>query len=596
MTSRYMAIACAIFLMAFQPQAQAAQVKSAADEALEQRVRQFQFSNFEKTKQEPKSQTDWKISAQALAKLPKTVKPGFALETCLETKTIEFGDRYALTFDTVAQRPCKIYDLSFPTLATATGIHPVSQLPVQSFTSEDYLNWIDGKYDQVYQGIKTFKKTYSGSTPSQEKAASWVAGVKFKSDRIGSVKFMNGAGANGLPAAFRASDLELGGKFAFSDYERQLLKRVLAQNRGSIPAFFNSSGNSSSASTWSNVVDNPGGLLEKIKFIWNDAEKVYDVALEGEFFPIAGPMALVDFTTPYKASMEKMIRGIVESAVLRLVDSVVVEPISHRIVTVALNDTFEFIEDMYVHQMNQMEPALRLGAQGHFGNEIDAKTYNRGLDLLFSTRSGFFNDYVMGLALGEQYDWTRIEKVGRDARYQAEKTRDISMNNRHSELVLKSGCETRIVHDYFAVCMKDGQNQGVYSLLSEYSVLFWGFGAPLVHRPSFKSEVVLKRVTARLLASGLRMGRLPIIGYVTDTLADQLKIYAMTGMDDEAFLRASLLSEKRGKGALDSDSAEMLKWLYIQNINPFLPKTESGDGDVINANKAQLTLVNPSHR
>lgn len=579
MRSRYAILASALTLVAIQTHAQ---TKTAADQELENRVRAFA-----EQQQTQKPAIDWNKRAELLARMPKSKQPTYALSTCIESKWVEFGERYAITFDTAAQKPCKIYDLSFPTLATMTGFHTVSKIPVQSFTSDDYLNWLDGKYQNVYQGIKNFQSTFKASQPTPETTAGWVSKLKFKSNSVHTLKFMSGPGVQGLPRTFRASDLELGGKFAFESYEHDMLKRVLGNTQGKTSSMLSAA----PASPWSETVDNPSGLLEKIKFIWNDAEKVYDVAIEGDFFPLAGPVALVDFNTPYKPAMEALVRSIVESAIMRLVNSVVAEPVTQRIVTVALNDSFEFIEGMYTYQMNLMEPSLRAGAAGGLSVDVDAQLFERGVDLLFSTRSGFFTDYVMAIAQGQEFDWSQIEKIGHKNRYAAEKAREISMNKRNSQLVLDSGCQTEIVHNYFAVCTKEGANQGTYSLLSEYSVLFWGFGAPLVHRPAFKSEVVLKRATSRLLSSGLRMARLPIIGYVTDALADQLKMYAMTGMDDEAFLRADLMTEKKAKGSLDADSAEMLKWLYIQNINPFLPKTESSDDSVISANKAQLTVL-----
>lgn len=554
-----------------------AQAATGADRALEARLNEFTQSQ-ETAKQ--KSSIDWVKAAKTFASMPAKSKVIFDLGVCNETRSEEFGGRYVITYDVTAQKPCKVYDLSFPTLASAVGSFTVAKLPVQRFTSKDYLAWIEGRYEDVYSSVKSYNSEFKAEEAVK---ASWVSGLKFKADRATRLTFMARGATGGLPVEFKASDLELGRKFAFNDYDRALLNKMI--RNASAQAFGGWSLEKSDA--YSEIINNPDSLLEKIRFVWNDAEKVYEVAIQGDFLPIVGPVALVDFENPYKPAMEGMIRSVLSSAVLRLV-GFIPEPFTQRLVSVAMTDAFGFLEGMYTYQMNYLETSLRLGANGVYGADA-TDVYSRAVDLEFSTRSGFFNDYVMAVAQGKRFDWAQIEKIGRKARYAAEKQRDISMNKRHSDLVIKSSCETRIFQDYFAVCTRANEQVGIYSLLSESSVLFWSFGAPLVHRPGFRSEVLLKRATTRLLASGLRVVRLPILDFLTETLANELQKFAMTGMEDEAFLRGGLAAEKLAKGSLDADSTELMKWLYLQNINPFLPKSEAGEGRIIDANRALLT-------
>jgi hypothetical protein len=347
------------------------------------------------------------------------------------------------------------------------------------------------------------------------------------------------------------------------------------------------------ADAWAKLVKNPGGVMERIKFIWDDLQKVYKVVMDGDFLPLVGPVSLVDFETPYKPALQGMVRGMVESAVMKLINMVVIEPTSNKILNVVMTDVFGFVEDMYVYQMNLMEGALRIqmagapeAAENAPADSAANAVYERGIDLLFATRTGFFNDYLMAVIKGKKFDWNSIEQKGHKARYAAEKQRDIGMNNRNSDLAIKSGCNTQPLYDYFVICNKDGKMQGVYSLLSDYSILFWSLGATKVYNPGFEYEVVLKRATTRILASGLRMVGLPILSSLTDMLADELQKYSMTGVNDEAFLRTSLLNEKR-RGVLDAPSASMLKMLYMQNINPLLPKSEESENKVIQKNTPQ---------
>jgi hypothetical protein len=500
---------------------------------------------------------------------------------CNGSQVITFGDRYSMTYDAQAQKPCRIYDRSFPTLASMTGAQTVSKLPVQNFTAQDYLNWLDGKYDEVYSGVKTYQNMMK--TPASASAvlqASWVSQLKFRSYRKAQLTWA-AVGSSTIPTSFHASDLDLGTDFQFNAQQQGEMQDLLAQIKNEDPALFASA----VPDAWQELVVNPNAILNRIRFIWNDVEKVYEVVMEGGFLPLSGPVAMVDFNQPYKPALQRFVRMQIEKQVMKLT-TMIPGAVTQRIIGVVLNDTFQFVEGIYTYQMNLLEPVLRNAAAGD-SNTTGTSNYDRALSILFSTRSSFFTDYIMAIIKGKAFDWNQIERLGQVARYKAEKQRDISVNNMNSKLALKSGCTTQLYHDYFAVCTKNGKEDGIYSLLSDTSVLFWSFGAPLVYRPATPAEVVMKRATTRILASGLRIVRLPILNFLTERLANELETYAMTGLYDEAFLRSSLLMQKHSTQPQDADQENILKWLYIQNINPFMPKSETSDSKIISATRIQ---------
>jgi hypothetical protein len=126
-------------------------------------------------------------------------------------------------------------------------------------------------------------------------------------------------------------------------------------------------------------------------------------------------------------------------------------------------------------------------------------------------------------------------------------------------------------------------------MISTHSFLFWDMGAPVIHRYNRPSEVMLLRSASYLLSVGATLLELPIISYFSSYLADGLRGYAIAGVKDEAFLRNALSLQKRSS-SLNDQNELVLKWLFWQNINPFLPKTEGMEDSVISANASLLKL------
>lgn len=490
-----------------------------------------------------------------------------ALSTkCDSTTSVQFSDRYVLTLSDQDASPCAIYDYSFPTAISYTGFQTISQLSAQNFTASDYLAWIKGDFTKVYQRILELE--------AQPVTNSWIQKIKFRPGSAASLVATTGQ----PPKTFKASDLDIGKNFQFTPAEQEALK-TLVETMNS-----NSDTMMGDQKVWVEIIEKPTSILERIRFVWNDSKKLYEVVIDGSFLPLFGPVALVNYEKPYQFAMQRLARSILGGA-LWTIAQYIPEPITQRIVSVVIYETFDLLETTYNYQLNLIEPVLR--AQRDIAvNPALAVILDRGLDNVFASRTGFFMEYIQRMMNGKQFDWNKIEKIGRANRYNAEKARDISMNNLNSKLVLDEKCKTEIYHDYFAKCTINGKDKGIYSLLGETSVLFWNLGPTKVYSSRMPAEILAKRLVTRLLSASLGIVKLPMADYLTTTLSSALDGFAKAGIEDEAFLRGSIMQEKQDKGALDTESANIYKWLYIQHINPFLPFTEKLDNLTIQKNRS----------
>lgn len=486
------------------------------------------------------------------------------VQKCVDVKTKEFGKKYVLSFDSNS-KPCRIYDLSFPTLQSIFRGQKALQVPVQDLTSKDYLNWMDGNHEALAISQERFKQNFNARLVAR---TSWVSKLRFRKmpEAVEGSKLR--ATEVGLPKSFRLSDLELGRRFQI-DGQTQLDARALEVN-----------------TPFNDVLSQPESLLSAVRFDWNELDKVYDVILDGSFLPLNGPVALVDYQVQYKYAVDKLFRSIL-SDVFRQMARVVPIPMVSSLAEVVIHDVFEQIDMAYEYQMLQLEDTLRMGAKGLMPVEIDAATSLRGLNLVFGQRADLISSYMMSVAAGQPFDWQAFEKIGKAERYNIEKQRDIMMSKMNSKLVLDKGCTIDYVKDTFAVCTRAGQKDAIYSLTSEQVVFNKHFGAPLVYRFDRPSEVTLRRGGTWLLSAGLRVFGLPIARQITYGLNGILKNYIFTGLLDESFLKNSL-NQQAAQSQLTAEEASLLKWLYIQNLNPFLPKSQATEQRLIEVNRQLL--------
>jgi hypothetical protein len=499
---------------------------------------------------------------------------------CVDARQERVGGKYVISYAADGS-PCRIYDLSFPTLQTLFAKGSFTKLPVQSFGARDYLNWMNGNYQAVLDKIEGFPTALNRGEP--EALAGWVKKVEFRKDRINGLLAAATVKETGLPASFTAADLEIGKNFRFSDKEQARLKQVIAKGAKVSPNGF-SALSAAELNEWNAIVERPESLLEKIKFNWNDVKKVYDVALEGQFLPVRGPIALVDYSATYKMAVERTIRSLLRSGLAKIVQYVPGQ--AQRIVGVVLNDAFMFVETAYDYQINQLENTLRKAQAGELVTGLDATTAERGMNILHGGKADIVQAYMMSVIQKKPFNWNSFEDIGRTSRYATEKTREVTLTNLNSKMTLKDGCSMSLVDGYYGICAKNGK-QTLHSLISTNTVLFWNLGGPVVHEYSMPAGVTLKRSATYVLSAAAYMIDLPIVPQLTSYLANALRSYATAGITDQAFLHNTLYLRKL-EGTVKEQDAEMNKWFYLSNINPFLPKSEQFESRIIDANAALL--------
>lgn len=504
-----------------------------------------------------------------------------AAPKCNETRQVAFAGRYSVSFDTTLEKPCRIYDLSFPTLLGTAARRTVSQIPVEKLTSADYLAWINGRYEEVYARMETMRANFDAA---RAVPASWVAGLKFKNTASGQAA-MKTVASGGIPLHFKASDLEVG-NFDFTPAQRQQLKNILGESKAAMNAGLSTM--SVEQDFWQILADNPQTFLDQIHFDWSDARKVYDVVIEGQFLPLRGPVALVDYDRPYKQAVEGVVRGVVSSLMLNLANSIPL-PVVKNLIVIAVTDSFEFMDMMYADRQALLEQSLRAAMNRTIANPMSPESLERGMNILFGTRGDLISTYMMAIVQGRSINWTQVDELGRLSRYSTEKQRTIQIGVANSNLVTKKSCEMTRPWEGFGICSKNGAKVTLHSLYSEHTVLIWNMGAPVIYNYSRPSQTLLLRSTSWLLSAAVRTYYLPYVGWLQDFLANQLKSYAKDGMVDEAFLRAQLLLEKK-RGPIDAEKESVLGWLYTQNINPFLPKSQASDDKLISSTAAKLGL------
>lgn len=529
----------------------AAPVQTEADRKLEERVRK-EFGNLPA----PAAPMAFEEGLQNLQKFSaatstKTVK-------CVDAKRTVFAKKYVLSYDAEGS-PCRIYDLSFPTVESLAKMITM-QLPVQALEAQDYNDWLDGNFAAIRARQVAFKTNFNAQKVAQ---TSWISQLKFRRQPVL---------VNGLPQSFKASDLDLGGRFQFDTGTKTQIQKLIHQSH--VNAMSVGSTDPLISDFWLQVLNKPETFLDGVKFQWNDLEKVYDVVLEGDFLPIMGPVALVDYKVQYKYAVEKMVRSVLSSG-LQKAAVLIPEPTVAKAVSAIVNDAFEQLELAYQYQMNQLESTLAVSMKD-VTTGIAPADLNKGLNILYGTRSSLLTAYVTSVAKGTPFDWSAMDRIGASARYNEEKQKLISRANMNSKMVLQYGCQSVLAYDYFSQCTMNGQLDGIYSLISERVVWTYSFGAPLIYRFARPYEVSLKRGSTWALSLGLRIAPLPLPGWVLGQLDQVLKNYMITGITDEAYLRNSMY--------MANLTGEMMDWLYIQNLNPFLPKTPAFEQKIIEAN------------
>lgn len=547
---------------------------SADDIELEQRVMSTAQTKVQSTTTPPKP-----TLAHVLGFLRKSKA---SQPKCVDAKKIPFADKYVLTYDAQGN-PCRIYDLSFPNLRAIVKTTAMFQMPVRQLSSKDFINALDGDWNSIQNRNNDYNFRFNARTAAR---TSFVSTLKFKNKPKAVPGSQTTSSDVGLPVSFTLADLDLNSKLVLAPATKNQLIEILqtldadtalsAEKASQVRHYFMT------------VMNQPQKILQSVKFNWNDLNKVYDVVIDGNFLPLMGPVELINFQTQYKGVVEKLFRGILSSILVQL-PRMIPNPTIAAIVEVAVNDIFEQIDIMYDYQMNRLEQTLK-NIKNYSVNATDLPSLEtRALNILYGQKADLMSAYIMSVASGAPFDWEAFEKRGKVARYALDKQRDILMDKTHSRLVLEKGCKTEIVNDYFAVCYKNGVKDGVYSLITEQNIAFKNMGAPLIHRYKRPYEVSVIRGGTWLLSVGLRVVGLPLNRIVTRQLSGLLKDFMRAGVLDEAFLQNSLYKNNMA-GTASIEAKNILNWMYIQNLNPFMPKTMKFETALIEANKSLLGI------
>jgi hypothetical protein len=505
---------------------------------------------------------------------------------CTDAKKVLFNYKYVMTSDSEG-KPCRVYDLSFPNLKALMVSAQAMKVPVRPVTSGEYLSWIKGDTTALASRNNEFSRRINLRQVAQ---TSWVSRLKFRQRPVAVPGSQASPTEIGLPQSFALADLELGQNVKF-DFDQNTKNQIqaLIQDVNSRKDLDGTGASDILTAQTLDALKKPQDLLKKVKFNWNDLEKVYDVAIEGDFLPFSGPVTLIDFQTQYKFAVEKLIRSFLASGLIRLAQ-LVPDPTVSALIEVGVTDLFEQVELMYNYQMLQLESALRLQLNNSELNLEQQALYNRALNLLYGQQADLFTNYILSVAQGQAFNWTAFENMGRNSRYGIEKSREIMMSKLNSRLVQERNCKTSLVQNYFAVCVVNGEKEAIYSLISERSVFNKNLGAPMLYRYKRPYEAAALRGGAWFLSIGARVIGLPLSRPLTSTLSNQLKSYMRSGLLDEALLRSNLALQAQAGKTLTADGLSVMSWLYIQNLNPFTPKSLQSENKLIAINKQIIGL------
>lgn len=554
--------------------------KSADDLLLEQRVQAIAGEVADKKEVQASFSMADSISKLRIFKSTADSK----VPACQDVTKKVFGKKYVLTFD-AQNKPCRIYDLSFPNLQAMFTRKKATQIPVRMVSSKDYLNWLDGNMEALQQSNEEYKKYFNPRIAARN---SWTSKLRFRNIPAAVPGSKSSLFDIGLPQSFSLADLDIGNRFRFDSRTMSELNQLIGQVKKSEMAYGLTESEGIASDYLIKVMNTPETLLQGIRFNWNDMDKVYDVILEADFLPIKGPVALVDYQRQYKYAVEKMFRSILSTGLYQLSRFIPNQVVSAS-VEVLVDDAFEQLEMAYEYQMLQLEDALKTIAADEKSPLAAEIAPNYALNLLYGQKSDLFSSYILAVAQQKEFDWQNFDKLGRTARYSAEKQREIMMGKMNSKLVLEKKCDVELFQNFFAVCSKNGQKNALYSIISDQTLAVKNFGAPLIYRFQRPYEVSLIRGGTWVLSVALRIVGLPLSRTITYQLNSILKNFMKAGIMDEALLKNNLTAQKDA-GVLAADQNGMLNWLFIQNLNPFLPKSINSESNLIAINKQLLGI------
>jgi hypothetical protein len=477
--------------------------------------------------------------------------------TCHEA-SFQHNSKQFVTSYTIEGLPCRTYDLSFPTIETAVLSH-VGSIPVQNFATENYSQWLENN-SALERSVQQFQDSFSQSD--------------LKNTWYGELRFKHAEETTSSPLEFPLSALELG------------IENILLQKEDAAGLLRLASLPGAPKEQILGIVENPESLLNAITLRWNDKSKVFDILANLQVLPITGPVALVDYNLQYKYAAEKLLRSALLNAVKYAV-RFIPQPTLRNVISVAIQDTFEFVELQYANQMNRLEAILEANIAHSLPTNISQQDLAKGINILAAQRSALVEQYILARILKQNFDLNALDELGKAIRYQNAKTKESLRLRLHSNLVTKKSCETKIVFHDFAMCKSPTGSMELYSLLSTSKFLTKDFGATLIHNYDARARTMNARNLAWSLSAAARVMPLPIPAIVSTQLVSLAKTFATGGLLDDATLLGALEPE------ISSDSpstfaSDIAPWLWKQNIVPFAPKSFDAESKIIERNRIRL--------
>ncbi len=456
-------------------------------------------------------------------------------------------------------RPCRIYDLAFPTVSVSAKNH-VGVIPVQSFISEDYSLWMHDE-TSLESSVAQFESRFVQSNLKK----TWYNNLKFKTDK----ESLNS------PLEFSLFDLDLGIESLTLQQEDAKGLMRLAELPGAPKDHI------------IQLVQNPDAFLEGITLRWNDSTKVFDVLANFQVLPLGGPISLVDFNVQYKYAAEKLLRSALLNA-LQYAVKFIPEPTVRNVVSIAIQDTFEFVELQYANEMSRLEAILTANMAQTLPTNVALPDVDKALNILTAQRSSLVQQYILARVLKQNFDLNALDKLGATIRYQNAKTKESLRLRLHSDLVTKKACQTSVVFHDFAVCKHPDGSEGLYSLLSSSRFFMRDFGATLIHNYNARPRTANARKLAWTLSVAARVMPLPLPSTLSNQLVSIAKSYATGGILDDSTLLGALEPEL-SSGNPSPFAADIAPWLRKQNIVPFAPKSLEAETRIIELNRARLS-------
>jgi hypothetical protein len=473
---------------------------------------------------------------------------------CAEVSIEENSPNLKTTFDAQG-KPCKMYDLAFPTLSALKSVR-IGKIPVQRFTSKDFLAWIRGDVE-TEQSIESFTERFQES----QLPSTWYGQLQFKVES--STPSLN----------FNLSEIDLGTSLEYSREELAGLRKLAALARPNDAAF-------------EEFLTSPNTLLSSISLRWNETEKVFDIFSNLQILPVNGPIAHVDFQMQYKFIVEQLARSAALKA-FKYAISFVQNPTAKKVLTVAIDDVFESLELEYGYQMNRVEALLEANLRGEIPTTIPQADIARTLNILAAQRSNLAVQYILKRAQGGTIDLNNLDRMGAEVRHQNAKTRESTRLRLHSDLVIKKECSTEIYRDLFAICTNPSGKRELYSLLSEQNVLGWKLGAQNLHSYTQRNRTMAIRNTAWLLSAAVRISPLPIPASLNREIVKIAKSFSSAGILDEGTLMGTLQADLND-GPQQEFAKDILPWLHKQSIVLFAPKTAEIETRIVSAHDQRL--------